>query len=372
LKKIKILILINRLAPDGAPTMILSLLRNMDKNTYDFTVCAFKKEVDDLEVAYNKAGIKTVFLNGRFNPISLVKLYSLFKNEKYDILHTFLAFSNITGRVLGRISGIPKIISSMENVIDILKLPSRIFEQLTMKISDVVLCISETVKKSFFKDVNNKIKVITIYNCVDVHYIDNIIKNANKEEIRKDLRVDDSYIICNVARLEPAKDQTTLIRAFDIFSQRIPNAYLLIIGWGKLDRKLKEYAYRLECRHKILFLGKRNDVIKLLSAIDLFILSSKIEGLSGALLEAMAARKPVIVSDIPQNLEVVIDGKTGVVFKCGDPVSLTNAILKIYNNPDYARILIENGRKRLDEIFSLDIMILKYENIYKELYSGKL
>ena len=113
------------------------------------------------------------------------------------------------------------------------------------------------------------------------------------------------------------------------------------------------------------FLGFREDVPELLSLFDVFALPSLSEGLSIALLEAMAAGKPVVATNVGGNPELIIDGETGLLVPAGDAGSLATAIGALLSDPAEARRLGANGMDRVKRCFGLESMVEGYQTIYE-------
>jgi len=113
--------------------------------------------------------------------------------------------------------------------------------------------------------------------------------------------------------------------------------------------------------------GERNDVGERLSQSDLFMLSSLSEGVSLTLLEAMAAGLPVIATDVGGNREVVAHGETGFLVPPGSPEAIASAALSLIDDPARALAMGRAGRKRIEQIFDLGIVVRRYEALYLEL-----
>jgi glycosyltransferase involved in cell wall biosynthesis len=122
----------------------------------------------------------------------------------------------------------------------------------------------------------------------------------------------------------------------------------------------------------ILFLGKRNDVAKLLSIIDIFVLPSISEGMSLTLLEAMAASKAIVATNVGGNPEVISDKKTGLMVSSKDDEGLANAVLSFLNDRQKVSLFGEEARKRAYRLFNLKKMAESYYNLYRENYNYEI
>jgi glycosyltransferase involved in cell wall biosynthesis len=141
----------------------------------------------------------------------------------------------------------------------------------------------------------------------------------------------------------------------------------MIAGRGELLGQLKAEAAELGLDGKVKFLGFRDDIPELLQELDIFVLPSLSEGLPLSALEAMAAGKPVVATDVGGTHEAVIDRHTGLLVPPEDPQALSEGILCLLRQPELAKIFGDAGRKRVEQIFSLETMIKRYEELYDEL-----
>jgi glycosyltransferase involved in cell wall biosynthesis len=167
-----------------------------------------------------------------------------------------------------------------------------------------------------------------------------------------------------VARLSPEKDLTTLLGAVAALVEKIPDFRLDIIGDGPSRAELSSLALSLGLEEYVAFLGDRSDVAELLGRAKMFILSSKTEGLSLSLLEAMARGLPVVATRVGGTPEVVHDGTSGLLVAPGDAPALAAAILRVWTDSDLATSLTHSARAKVERDFDIDRMIARYEALY--------
>jgi len=168
----------------------------------------------------------------------------------------------------------------------------------------------------------------------------------------------------HVARLNPIKDQLTLLEAVRIVVDREPSFRLTIVGDGPRRNELHELSQKLTLGDHVVFLGERNDVPQLMARADLFVLSSLQEGLSLTLLEAMASGLAVIATDVGGNRELVTPGQTGFLVPSRSPERLAAAILDLLARPDAVRSMGKQGRALVEREFGVEQMVRKYEQFY--------
>jgi glycosyltransferase involved in cell wall biosynthesis len=191
-------------------------------------------------------------------------------------------------------------------------------------------------------------KVQTLYNAIDVAAVAS--KQLDKEKARAFLGLNDqAFIIGNVGRLHPDKDQATLIRAFSEFHKQYANSQLVILGCGRLEQQLKDLARELGVEKEVLFLGQVPDAVNYYKAFDVFALTSDREPFGLVLLEAIVAKVPVVASDCGGASEVVADA--GYLFEFANVADLTCAIQKVYAGS--TETLVEQAFEKLHERYSI-------------------
>jgi L-malate glycosyltransferase len=200
-------------------------------------------------------------------------------------------------------------------------------------------------------------KILTIPNGIDV------------ERFRSSRRMpceSDSLQVGTIARLAPVKDIATLIRAMGIVHRYKPGMCLIIVGDGPERSALEALVRQLDLLSVVAFRGYERDIPEILKDIDIFALSSLSEGTSITLLEAMASGKPVVVTNVGGNPEVVEEGVNGLLVPARDPDSLAKALLKIAGNPDLRRSMAEANINKIGKHYSVQSMVRLYEALYRE------
>jgi glycosyltransferase involved in cell wall biosynthesis len=172
-------------------------------------------------------------------------------------------------------------------------------------------------------------------------------------------------VIGSVGRLNWAKDQAGLIRAFRQVHKQRSDTVLVLVGDGELRAELQQCAINEGVAADVRFLGDRNDVHELLQGFDLFVLSSLSEGYSMALLEACAVALPIVATTVGGNGEIVHDGSSGRLVPPGDPAALTNAMLDLLRHPERALALGRAARAWVEQQGSLEAMALRYASLYR-------
>jgi len=228
--------------------------------------------------------------------------------------------------------------------------------------SDAVTAVSESLR-------SDTLRLFTIYNKIEVIY--NFIdfenqKNWNDEDcIRDSLAKSDEKILAHVSNFRPVKKIPDVIHVFDKIQDKIPSK-LLMVGDGPDREKAKNLAKKLGLKDKILFLGKSDEVRKILCFTDLFLLPSETESFGLAALEAMAARTPVISTNTGGLPEVNLHGITGYLSNVGDIDDMSKNAISILKD-DKILEKFKNQAYKFAQQFSIDKILPQYEKMYKRL-----
>ena len=191
-------------------------------------------------------------------------------------------------------------------------------------------------------------------------------------EIRKQLGIGiDDPVVGIVAALRPEKNHELLFRAVEEVSHDMPSIRLLIVGDGPRRQELKQRVLDRSISEIVHFLGNRTDVPAVLSALDLFALSSHNEANPVSILEAMSIGLPVVAPRVGSISESVLEGTTGYLVSPGSLVELTDRIKEILSNQVLGRRMGEEGRRVVLKNWSLETMVAGYERLITDIYEAK-
>jgi glycosyltransferase involved in cell wall biosynthesis len=191
--------------------------------------------------------------------------------------------------------------------------------------------------------------------------------SMTRQQARERLGIkDDRYIIGTLGRLETQKGLPYLVEALRLLSESGSRAFLLVVGSGREEERLREMVSRFGLEVCVQFLGMRRDVPEIHRAMDVFVLPSLWEGLPIALLEAMASGLPVVATPVGGVPEVVKNGKNGLLVPTKDPVALAEALRKIRQDPLLAEELGREGRETVRERYSHRRVAEEVMEIYRE------
>jgi glycosyltransferase involved in cell wall biosynthesis len=203
-------------------------------------------------------------------------------------------------------------------------------------------------------------KVDVVYNAVEIERFGEPASAALRSQLTGG---EERPVVLTCARLHEQKGHAVLLRA----ATEVPGAVFALAGDGPEQGALKSLAAELGIADRIRFLGQRNDIPALLAACDVFALPSLYEGSSLAVLEAMAARRPVVSSAIGGTDELIDDGKTGALVPPGDAGALAAALRRLLGDAALRDSLARRARERVESRFTREEMVCRVMGIYEEL-----
>ena len=376
MKDIKVGILINGLEVGGAETLILNMLKVFKEKfkNYQFFICYLSGKgtlAQDIKLLGYKVfdlGAKT-----RLNLSVIARLSKIFREVRVDILHLHLPRSGFIGRLAARLANIQAVVYTEHSLWSMYPALSRYLNRLTINMNSVIISVSEGVKKSILASRRvSQEKVRTVYNGVDLDALNavDVDKTKKRLELGIPLLVP---VVGNVANLSPPKGHEYLLRAAPQVLRLRPDVRFVIVGRDDGEaRDLNKLVVQLGIEDRVIFTGFRKDVAEVISIFDLFVLSSLFEGMSVALLEAMALGKPTVVTTVGGNTEVVVDGVTGLHVPPCNSDAMATAILNLLDNSPLMASMGEAAVLRVKENFTIESMAMQYERIYRELFSVRL
>lgn len=358
-KPIRILHIVQKMEAGGTQAFLMNLYRNIDRNKiqFDFLVEYEEKEFYDDEII--SLGGKIYYTNFRktLNVIKFKKTLSniLKEHPEYKIVHIHATAIGKICTDVARKCGVKTIIAHTHNnsaVKDWKYYPKILLRKLyTHGPTDFFAC-SEDAGRYTFK---NK-KFTVIYNAIDIDKF--LFKQEVRENFRKELNIEDKFVIGNIGRLHEQKNQSFLIDVFYEIQKKKDNAILLIVGKGPLENELKEKVSNLGINNKVYFLGNRKDIERIYQGMDVFVLPSLFEGLGIVAIEAQVSGLPVIAStgvakeanitDNIQNIDLSESINVWVEAICKAEVKDRKDIENIVRN---SKFNIKNNAKFLQEFY---------------------
>lgn len=377
-----ILHLIDALNVGGAQELLALLAEKTPKSDYQTLVCVIQP--DTTVKSRIESADTPVYCFGRvrpsiYNPIKFIvyaclnirDIITICRRHDVDVVHCHLSDAEFLGIPAGRLYGADRVISTVhypallpERAGGDLRNTLRIaFTRLLYRMTDTVIAVSEDTAqqlKSVFDLAPEKIRVII--NGIDVEKIHNTLP---KKELLASLGLANGQrIILAVGRLMPPKGHRHLIEALPCLAKRFPNLKLLLAGDGDLRLSLEDLSRRLDVGSAVSFLGNRNDIHDILALADIFVLPSTSEGTSLALLEAMAAQKPIVATDIPGNSAVLKHAHNCILVPPENPEKLSEAVAFLLDHPLIAADYGQNAYQDISCRFDINTTISQLANVW--------
>lgn len=336
-------------------------------------VCVF--EPGSLAGELGESGIPVLACRkGRLNALGVLwRLRRAVRRFGTGILHTHNATAHYHAALA--CAGLPlaAVVSTRHGLGDLAPSSRRErFYRYAMRGTDAVVAVSGVLRDRFARtDLLPEDRMLSVPNGIDVERF-----GIATAEHRRSLRVAlgfgaDTRLIGTVGRLNWAKDQATLIRAFAQVRRHGSDAGLVLVGGGELKAQLETLAATEGVADAIRFLGDRGDIPALLQGFDLFALSSVREGYSIALLEACAAGLPIVATDVGGNAEIVRDGVNGRIVPVSDASAIAAAAMELLGDPVRSQTMGTAGRTWALEHGSLASMARRYETIYRDMHDRR-
>lgn len=294
-------------------------------------------------------------ISGKGNLVAPFLLAWLAESIGADVIHTHLSTASLWGAVAGKIACIPSIAS---------------VHALNVKTcyaySDLLATCSEGVREHMIEQGLPGDRIEVMYNGLNPQQFEEI---PSERAVREELGLPyDTAVIGEVAHLSPRKGQAVLLEAVALLVKRWPRLVCLLVGEGEDRAALEQRVEELGLTENVRVMGYRADARRIMQAMDVVTLPSvAIEGLGIALIEAAFLGKPVVGSDAPGIREALVDGRTGLLVPPRRPDALAAAIGEILSNPEMAVEMGERGRNRAKKMFSLDGMVTRAEELYRQL-----
>lgn len=372
--RVRVLHLLSTLLPGGSEISVLRLLAALDRRRYEFRV-AFLRDEPALGPDFEAIDAKVVPMGpcAGFDPLCLLRLRRYVARERIDLVHTHMDVADFHGALAARLGGARAVVSTKHAPDEFRtrrtwkRTPFLLLERLAYAMDDAVIVVSEGLA-TFLEEAEHlpRRKMVIIG-----HGIGGPGTLAPRAEARLALGLSSfDPLLGAVGRLSPEKGHLHLLRALPAIAAAFPGAGCVLAGDGRARRELEDEAVRLGVGGRVVFLGQRRDVTRVLSALDLFVQPSVYEGYGLSLLEAMAVGLPAVASRVGGIPEVVDDGRTGVLVPPGDPGALAAAAIGLLRDPGRSRRLGEAAALRAQERHSIASEAARVDALYTRVLGG--
>ncbi len=371
-ERLRILWLIKGLARGGAERLVSVMAPRIDRSRFDVEVAYLLPDADAFVPDLLRGGVRVHCLQAARNVESgwPRRLRHLLQEGEYDVVHSHSPLVGSVARLVAPRG--TRHVYTEHNMWGVYRGPTFALNALTYHRNQIVFAVSDGVASSLARPRWASIGPMPPVEVL-LHGVD--AENAPRGPVaRRRARellgiAPETLVVGNVANFSPKKDQHTLLDAFAQVRAAVPDALLLLIGMGPLEAELRARVASEDLDDCVRFLGSRDDVQELLPALDLFVLSSRFEGLPISLLEAMAAEVCCVSTSVGGIPEAVRDGHEGRLVDPGNPSALSDALSDLLRDEGARRRLAASGRARVSEAFSIQRAVRRVGTAYGPLLS---
>lgn len=367
MQKIKVLHIIKSLGRGGAEMLLPETLKLHDRSKFEFHYIYFLPWKDQMVKTIEDAGGRVTCLAANNNFKMLLKnneVIDYCKKNKIDVMHCHLPWSGFLGRVVFAKTRIP-VIYTEHNIQERYHFITKTINKITFNSQSMAIGVSEDVTNSIKNNINPKIPVKTVLNGVNTEYFKKDEKKGDAIKSKYNIPKN-AIVIGNIAVFREQKNIPNWIRAFKEISNENPKVYGILVGAGPKEEEIKNLISEFGLEKNIVLAGLQTNTIDYFSAMDIFMMSSDFEGLPIALLEAMSMECAVVPTKAGGVTEAVRDKKDGVLCEVGDWQEMAKKAIDLVKDEEKRMQFQTAARKRVEESFSLSVMVGELERIYAE------
>lgn len=374
--KIKILQLVNGELYGGAERVQEMILKLINQDLFKPYCVSLMEGAFVREARRKGLPIKVIPMRSKLDLGVALRVAKFIEQHEIALVHTHTVRTNLVGRLAARIARVPVVthvhsLPLYETTNPLKNRFNHLVDRLTRRWSARYICVSSSLRSRLLSEGVPAERVEVIHNGVE---LDRFCSDPHTDRIkaRSELGLNSrTKLIAMIALFRPLKGTETLIEALARVIPECPDVYCLLVGGFEREAyrgRVMGLSRRLGLEDRVIFLGFRGDVSPILAATDLVVHPSLFgEGLPLAILEALAAGRPVITTPVGGIPEVIRDGETGLLVPPGDRRALAEAIVQLLQEPEQASKLGSNAQSLVKDRYSAEAMVRKIERIYLSL-----
>lgn len=368
--EIRVLWLTKGLGRGGAERLLVSSAEHRDRSRFAIEVAYLLPWKNALVGELQQAGVPVRCMGQRstLDYRWVLRLHRFLRSGSVDIVHTHMPLAAVGARLAALGTGV-KVVHTEHNMWDRYRTPTRWANAVTYRRNAAVIAVSQAVADTIGRRwVTEEVTVQVVYHGIDQPSLplprDLAATATDRRRAREVLGLPvDAFVVGTVGNLTAKKDHAGLLDSFAELRRHHPESHLVLVGDGPLREVVADRSSRPDLAGSVHLTGQRDDVRALLPALDVFALSSRFEGLSIALVEALAAGLPSVVTSVGGITEVVTHEREALIVPPGDPAALAAALLCLAEDPA-ARARMSAAATERATVFDIERATREIEAVY--------
>ena len=379
---IPVLHMITRLIVGGAQENTLFTAGLVDKNQYQVEILSGSQigSEGSLIEEGRANGITITLLpelvrqvNPFLDSIALWKMVRYIRGRKFKIVHTHSSKAGILGRIAAKFAGVPSIIHTVhgwsfhDHMHPVSRYVYILLERFCARFTDALIVVTNRdQKKGLEAGIGKPSQYHLIRSAIPLEEFNPA--HSNRDMIRQQLGLPiHAPVLGTVGRFSNQKNPLEWVKVAKIVSQEVSECRFLMVGDGPLRPQVESLLVEIGLKDKTILTGIRRDIPQMMSAMDVFLLTSRWEGLPRVIPQAMSMGLPVVATSVDGSTEVIEDGTNGFLCPSGDVNYLAERCLEILRNVELRQAFSQAGREAALRNFDLSQMISQIDALYNEL-----
>lgn len=373
--RLRILLVIKCLGFGGAERLLVDMVAHGDSHSFEYEVAYVLAAEHALVPDIASAGTPVHSLEGSGNADLrwMGRLRRLIVDGQFDVIHFHLPYTASLGRLVVAtipVARRPAVVYTEHSLWNKMAVLIKGLNRATIGRDQALVVVSEAAHDALPRGLQDRARVIV--HGVDLSRSDALI--ADREAVRADVRAElavgqGDLLALTVANLRPEKGYDVLLDAVRLAADRGLPIRFAAVGRGPLEDELRERSHQLGLEGRLQFLGQRHDVLRLLTAADLFVLASRQEGLPVSLMEATSIGMAIVATSVGGVPQVITNGVDGLVVPPGEPTALVDALQHLVDDPDLRSELGQAAKLR-SAMFDVTSASREVEGIYRAVAGG--
>jgi L-malate glycosyltransferase len=364
-QRTRVLHLIKGLNRGGAEVLLLEGAAASQQSSYEYSYAFLNPRHDALRHQLEALGARVWCAGAPVPPMMLLtagRVARFVREHHIELLHAHLPVAGVVGRLAGRLADIP-VVYTEHNKVEYYRRATYLLNKYTYSWQNHVVAVSESVHQSIKTHIRPRVPVTVVHNGIDVNRYER--GGEGKASVRTELRVpDDAHVVGLIASFTSQKRLDVWLDVARKIAKDCPSTFFLLVGQGPLQPWFEREARSAGLHGQMRLVGDVPDVRPLISAMDVYLMTSAYEGLPVSLLEAMAMACPPVCTAVGGIPEVIDDGLTGYLTRAGDSESLSRRVRELLGSERKRVEIGEKARQTVHQRFRISQMIGRLEEIY--------